>query len=761
MNQSLPGLDGKYQILGKIREGGMGAIYKVRHKLLDEVRVIKVMRPQLESDANFVERFQREAQAASRLRHPNIAQIFDFSIGTDGSAYIVMEFIDGVDLGELHRRQELPAVGLVLDIAHQALTALGFLHQKQFVHRDISPDNLMVTVGPEEDLLVKLIDLGIAKSLDSAHGVTLKGEFLGKFRYASPEHFGGVTGDMTVEPRSDLYSFGIVLYQLLTGQVPFVGKDFSSLTASHLYRPPLDFEQTDPGRRLSPELRSLILRSLEKSPEDRFDSAERMREALLIERARQEPRPERLALEQTLALVRGHADPEAPVPSGSTQERLNRQFPDESTRSRSLPTAPLASQETQLLSESGAPPAYSEIETAATRATPAAPSTTTGKMGGAGKIAGIVAAILLAAFLGWRLGHPNPARPDLSSPAEGAGIEGAPTEELPDPQTSQATGDEDASAPPVDRLLADMRVARDDLLTLETSSSRASDMAEGWSRFSTAFADDLPGTEEDDRIRALARQRQGYWEGRSAAEREMTARSNPVPRPQSAPAQTTREPTPIASEPSLADSETAEPPAEVRPSSVKTPKEARQALETRGISASSESLERALAEDDAQLTRWILLARPDLAPNRRAGRRLLRRALDAGRLGFAASLLDAGVEADDDDLADAAKRGDLRVVQLLASRRQGDLEEALEDALDSRQWQTARVLVQNGVDLRDFEDETEDTLLELAERGDAAGVRWILENDPGLSSGVWRKAQEKAQQGGHSDLAQAIRRAKS
>ncbi|MBZ0115242.1 MAG: serine/threonine protein kinase, partial [Thermoanaerobaculia bacterium] len=368
MNQALPGLDGKYQILGKIREGGMGAIYKVRHRLLDEVRVIKVMRPQLESDANFVERFQREAQAASRLRHPNIAQIFDFSIGTDGSAYIVMEFIDGIDLGELHRRKELPAVGLVLDVAHQALTALGFLHQKQFVHRDISPDNLMVTVGPEGELLVKLIDLGIAKSLDSGHAVTLKGEFLGKFRYASPEHFGGVTGDMTVEPRSDIYSFGIVLYQLLTGQVPFVGKDFSSLTASHLYRPPLDFEQTDPGGRLSVGLRSLILRSLEKNPEDRFDSAEGMREALRTERDRQETLPDRLAIEQTLALVRGHVDTDVPVPSGSTQERLNRQFPDESTRNRSLPTAHLASQETRLVPGTDETSPTPAVETAATRA---------------------------------------------------------------------------------------------------------------------------------------------------------------------------------------------------------------------------------------------------------------------------------------------------------------------------------------------------------------------------------------------------------
>ncbi|MBZ0112691.1 MAG: hypothetical protein K8J08_09530, partial [Thermoanaerobaculia bacterium] len=341
--------------------------------------------------------------------------------------------------------------------------------------------------------------------------------------------------------------------------------------------------------------------------------------------------------------------------------------------------------------------------------------------------------------------------------------DGSSTEEPTDPPAPSIPIGEDASGgPSVDQILTDMRVARDELLTLETSSPRASDLAEGWSRYSTTFADDLPGTEEDDRIRALARQRQGYWEGRSAAEREMASRSTPADRkPRPEPAETAPAPIPVAPRTTVAQEEAAEPREDVRPVTVKTPQEARRALEARGITASGEALERALNEDDEQLTRWILLARPELAANNRAGRRLLRRALDAGRLGFAASLLDAGVEANDDDLADAAKRGNLRVVHLLASHHQGDLEEALEDALDSRQWQAARVLVQNGGNLRDFKGETEDTLLELAERGNAAGVRWIIENDPGLSPDVWREAQEKAQRGGHSELAQAIRRAKS
>ncbi len=265
-------IDGKYEILAKIREGGMGAVYKVRHLLLDEIRVVKVIHPRLDEDAEARTRFLREARAASRLRHPNIAQLFDFMVvDPAGDQFLVLEYIDGLTLRDLLRRHGPPGLALGLEIARQSLAALGYLHRRGFVHRDISPDNLMLTRGPDGGPLVKLIDLGIAKGpRPSDHGLTGSGIFLGKPRYAAPEAIEG----HDVDARADLYSFGVVLYELLTGQRPFEGKTPHELMAAHLRQPPRPFSETDPESRLAPPLRQAVLASLAKSPAERVASAE-------------------------------------------------------------------------------------------------------------------------------------------------------------------------------------------------------------------------------------------------------------------------------------------------------------------------------------------------------------------------------------------------------------------------------------------------------------------------------------------------------
>jgi len=266
-------IDGKYEILAKIREGGMGAVYKVRHLLLDEIRVAKVIHPNLDDDAEARARFLREARAASRLRHPNIAQLFDFMVDPAGEQFLVLEYIDGLTLRDLLRRHGPPSLGLAVEIARQSLAALGYLHRRGFVHRDIAPDNLMLTRGPDGGPLVKLIDLGIAKGpRPSDHGLTGSGIFLGKPRYAAPEAFEG----HEVDARADLYSFGIVLYELLTGQRPFEGKTAHELMAAHLRQPPRRFAETDPEGRVPLELREAVLAALSKSPSTRVASAEEM-----------------------------------------------------------------------------------------------------------------------------------------------------------------------------------------------------------------------------------------------------------------------------------------------------------------------------------------------------------------------------------------------------------------------------------------------------------------------------------------------------
>jgi serine/threonine protein kinase len=136
--------EGKYEVIGKIAEGGMGAVYKVRHLLLDEIRVIKVMRPQAAESEEQRKRFVREAQTATKLRHPNIVAFYDFAVDESGTAYMVMEFIDGVTLAQLIRKGGPLPLPIALELAKQSLSALGYLHRRGIVHRDVSPDNILM-----------------------------------------------------------------------------------------------------------------------------------------------------------------------------------------------------------------------------------------------------------------------------------------------------------------------------------------------------------------------------------------------------------------------------------------------------------------------------------------------------------------------------------------------------------------------------------------------------------------------------------------
>jgi serine/threonine-protein kinase len=332
--------EGKYEILEKIREGGMGAVYKVRHRLLDEIRVIKVIRPHLSTSPEMGERFLREARLAIRVRHPNIAQLHDFSIDPDGTAYIVMELIDGLSLADVLARAAPLPPGLTLEIARGALSAIGYLHRREMIHRDVSPDNLMLGRDEEDGgPRVTLLDLGIAKSLAGSSALTSTGAFLGKPRYASPEHF-GAEGLAAVGPRSDLYSLGIVLYELLTGVCPVQGRDMSSWIAGHLFRPPVGFAESDPEGRVPADLQAVLLKVLAKAPADRFASAEEMAAALAPIRARFPVEPS--ALERALGGPPANAPPAALPSPGTTQEALDRQFaPLQTPPPRPAPAATL------------------------------------------------------------------------------------------------------------------------------------------------------------------------------------------------------------------------------------------------------------------------------------------------------------------------------------------------------------------------------------------------------------------------------------
>lgn len=331
MATPFPQFEGKYEIITKLKEGGMGAVYKVRHRLLDEVRVIKLIRPQLESDEAIRARFLREARTAVRLRHPNIAQFYDFSMDDEGNAFLVMEFIEGITLEELLARIGPPPLPLALVIAVQSLQALGYLHRRSVIHRDISPDNLMLSRDDEGQPLVKLIDLGIAKVLEeeghsqvNRRGLTGTGMFLGKVRYASPEQFHAQEG-VTMDARSDLYSFGLVFYELLTGRHPVRGSSVPSFIAGHLFHPPVPFSESDPEGRIPGDLREVVLHALAKGADARIPSAEAFVRLLAPIRDRYP-----LSSEEAVVTLDGvtsvFTEKTQVGRSGSTQARLDRQF---------------------------------------------------------------------------------------------------------------------------------------------------------------------------------------------------------------------------------------------------------------------------------------------------------------------------------------------------------------------------------------------------------------------------------------------------
>ncbi len=274
-------LDGKYEILDKIGEGGMGEVYRARHLHLDEIRIIKVTKPDAAGEGDQPRRFQEEARLATLVRHPNVAALYDFSRQPDGSFYMVWEFIDGVTLEAWLRRHGRLPVARALDVARQVLAGLEEIHAQGIVHRDISPDNIMLRELPGGRLQAKIIDLGIAKRVaaESLH-MTGTGLFLGKLKYCSPEQAGALPPGQTLDQRTDIYSFGVVLYEMLSGRAPFESSTPEGYIGKHLHTPPPPLDVAGLPRQVGPALAATVARALDKKRERRFASARELSEAL-------------------------------------------------------------------------------------------------------------------------------------------------------------------------------------------------------------------------------------------------------------------------------------------------------------------------------------------------------------------------------------------------------------------------------------------------------------------------------------------------
>ena len=259
---------GDYQIVGILGAGGMGQVYKVRNVISDRVEAMKVLLPDLVNQPELADRFLREIKVQASLEHPNIAALHT-AVRVNNQLLMLMEFVEGVTLDQRLKEGPLPAAE-GLDYIMQVLSALDYAHARGVVHRDIKPANMILTPGG----ICKLMDFGIARSTTD-HKLTQTGVSVGSLYYMSPEQIQGVT---TPDARSDLYSVGVTLYELVTGKRPFEGDSQFAIMSAHLQGTPIPPVKVDP--RLPQLLNDVILMSVAKEANSRFQTAGALRNAL-------------------------------------------------------------------------------------------------------------------------------------------------------------------------------------------------------------------------------------------------------------------------------------------------------------------------------------------------------------------------------------------------------------------------------------------------------------------------------------------------
>ncbi len=257
---------GRYELLEKIGDGGMAVVYKAKDKLLNRYVAVKILKPEFTKDAKFIENFRKESHAAASLNHPNIVSVYD--VGREGNInYIVMELIEGMTLSDLIYSTAPMHYKKVVEFAKQIAAGLNIAHKKGIVHRDVKPHNIMIT----EDGIAKITDFGIAKAISST---TITGgtseNIMGSVHYFSPEQARGGF----VDEKSDIYSLGIVMYEMLTGKIPFDGENPVSVALMHINNEMP--APSDDVEGIPPRLEHIIMKATAKQPVDRYASIEEM-----------------------------------------------------------------------------------------------------------------------------------------------------------------------------------------------------------------------------------------------------------------------------------------------------------------------------------------------------------------------------------------------------------------------------------------------------------------------------------------------------
>ena len=266
-------IDGRYEVLRMLGEGGMGTVYEVRHRRLERAFALKVLRSDLAGESELSARFTREAKAAAAVSHPNVVQITDFGALPGGEPYFVMELLTGESLSEIVRRGPL-SLPLAVQILRQVAAGMNAAHDVGIIHRDLKPDNILVC-GPPGREVVKVLDFGLAKVAGQSR-LTKRGMVFGTPHYMSPEQ---ASGEL-LDPRSDIYSYGVVAYECFTGTVPFEADTFMGVMTQHMYVDPVPPRQVLGVTEQLGALEEITLRCLEKKPSARYPSMRHVLEAL-------------------------------------------------------------------------------------------------------------------------------------------------------------------------------------------------------------------------------------------------------------------------------------------------------------------------------------------------------------------------------------------------------------------------------------------------------------------------------------------------
>ncbi|MDB4972357.1 MAG: Serine/threonine protein kinase PrkC, regulator of stationary phase [Myxococcaceae bacterium] len=260
-------VDGRYRIDAQIGEGGMGVVYKATHIALNKTLALKILRGDVAKEPEAVQRFMQEAQAATSIGHENIIDINDFGRLPDGTAYFVMEYLNGHPLNDLIKRGGSIPTRDALHILRQIASALGAAHVRGIVHRDLKPDNVFVLSRGEMGNFVKVLDFGIAKVGTSKNRLTRTGMVFGTPHYMSPEQAAG----QGVDARTDIYALGVIMYEMFTGRVPFDADTFMGVLTKHMFEKPAPMTDPTSERQLG-ALEQITMRALEKKPENRYES---------------------------------------------------------------------------------------------------------------------------------------------------------------------------------------------------------------------------------------------------------------------------------------------------------------------------------------------------------------------------------------------------------------------------------------------------------------------------------------------------------